>query len=629
METVKELIHGSVGLLGNNGIASAEFSRPHYPTCVVYFGERSSKYHRDLLEDITRGWGGNADYIKFYTVENVDSRNIKDALSGSDLTAFDVKTQITDLLSSQNVFTDMTRIALYCVVDTTDVKSAEEFGKWYSTINFVEDTIGVSTLSMLMVILNESLQMTALAKGIKNKIRDLYQDENVGGKNTHLYDSVFVFGNRLKNGSFIKIDPTESDYANFNLFADIVLLTNTRCPDYNDRRAHLYGSGKPALTAAYGFVQKPMAEIVMISLTIIMSKLKGLLATQTVDADMLTNALEINKGRSEVYERFYSEIKELLPPREFMNWLPGKATPDRTFDEFNRTTDGCLQKFLEQNHFEVVDAELLNRSDFVTKEIVALLSGALNAAQLVNGISNEVRRTVFDKAEIALGNPDKLQVQAAIDMKVKKAIAIELRAKSNDALTAAVQKAETCMEQFKQLCSELEKMFAVGEEGTRKNLTTFYGDKIQRYFNDTSKLNALFQSILKIENDKAAMLQILLEAIEVFFESDPVYKLSFSEELIERLGNVDTEKRAQEFIGQELIKNLDERVSYFSKHVFQTRTFEAYLLNTKGTNNNLLFRYLNDRAIPPEVTRTFFNTCNNDMAESIWFYACSVDNLSL
>jgi hypothetical protein len=115
----------------------------------------------------------------------------------------------------------------------------------------------------------------------------------------------------------------------------------------------------------------------------------------------------------------------------------------------------------------------------------------------------------------------------------------------------------------------------------------------------------------------------------VFFESDPVYKLSFSEELIERLGNADTEKRAQEFIGQELIKNLDDRVSYYSMHVFHTRTFEAYLLNTAGTNNNLLFRYLSDRAIPPEVTRTFFNTCNNDMAESIWFYVCSEDNLSL
>lgn len=629
METIQELIYNSVGLLRKNNISSANFLKPHYPTCVVYLGKHSSKYHHDLLEDITRGWGGNADYIKFYTIEDVNSMEIKDMLSGNNLTTVDVKTQITDLLSSQNVFADMTRIALYCIIDTTDVESAEEFERWYSTISFVENTIGVSTLSMLMVILNESLQLTTPAKNIKNKIRDIFQDENICEKNTHLYDSVFIFGNRLKNGSFIKIDPTESAFVNFNLFADVVLLTNTRCVDYNDRRAHLYGCDKPALTAAYGFVQKPMVEIVMVSLTIIMNKLKELITTQTIDADILTNALEINNGRSAFYERFFSEIQELLPMNEFMNWLPGKVSPDKTFEEFNKSTDGCLSKFLEQNHFEVVNAELLNRSDFITTELVSLISNALNAAQLINGISNEVKKTAFDRAEIALGDPNKLQAQPAIDVKIKKEIAIGLRSESDHALNIAVQRAESCMGQFKQLCAELEKMFAVGEEGTRKNLTNFYGDKINRYFNDTSKLKALIKNILKIENTKKDMLQILEKTLEELFESEPVYKLSFSEELIERLGNADTEKRAQEFIGQELIKNLDDRVSYFSKHVFQTRTFEAYLLNTEGNNNNLLFKYLNDRAIPPEVTRTFFDTCNNDMAESIWFYTCSIDNLSL
>jgi len=408
-----------------------------------------------------------------------------------------------------------------------------------------------------------------------------------------------------------------------------VLLTNTRCDDDNRRRAHLYGSDKPALTAAYGFVQKPMAEIVMITLSIILNKLKELTANQSVDADGLMKALKIDKGRSEVYDQFYSVIKELLPSNEFMNWLPGKATPDRTFDEYNRASDGCLQAFLEKNHFEVVFTELLNRNDLLVKEILGLLSKQLNAAQLINGVPTGVRETAYDKAEIAFGTPDKLQVPTAIEMKVKKHIAEGLRSKTDESLTLAINKAEKCMTQFKQVCSEHERMFAVGEEGTRKNLTAFYGERIQRYFNDFSKLTALFVSILKIDNSKADMLQILLKTIEAFFSSDAVYKLSFSEELIARLGNVDTEKRAQEFIGQELIKNLDDKVSFYSMHVFQPRVFEAYLLNTEGTNNNLLYKYLNDRELPPEVSRTFFNTCNNDMAESIWFYVCSVDNLSL
>lgn len=629
METVKELIHGSIGLLRNSGISSVNFSRPHYPTCVVYFGERSAAYHERLLEDILCGWGGNVEYIRFYTVRDVDSGSLCDARSGEEITPFDVKTQMTDLLSAQNVFEDMSRVALYCIVDTTDISSAEQFQQWYSMIGFVERTLGVSTLSMLMVILNESLQCTEIANTIKNQIRDTYRDADFGGANHHLYDAVFVLGNRLKNGSFVKINPDEDGNFSLKLFADIVLLTNSRCDDYNSRRSRLYGSEKPALTAAYGSVQKPMAEIAMITLGIILNKLKELTATQSMDAQALMNALRIDKGRSEVYEQFYSDIKGLLPADDFMNWLPGSAAPDSTFEEYNRATDGCLQAFLEKNHFETAANELLNRNDLFMKEMLDILAGELNAAQLVNGIPAGIREAAFDKAEIAFGNPDKLQVGAAIKGKVQRRIAEGLRAKIDEALQTAVRKAENCMEVFRQICSEQEWLFSVGEEGTRKNLTAFYGERIQRYFNDHSKLTNLFARLFKINNSKADMLQILLKTIETFFESDAVYKLSFSEELIERLGSVDTEKRAQEFIGQELIKNLDDKVGLYSQHVYQSRIFEAYLLNTEGANNNLLYRYLDDREIPPEVSRTFFNTCSNDMAESIWFYVCSEDNLSL
>lgn len=629
MENVEALIQNSVALLRNNGLTDVNFSKPHYPTCVVYFGERSSRYHRELHGDITRGWGGNTDYIRFYSLNHSDSREFTELLSGTPVTELEVKKQITEMLSAQNVFAEMNRIALYCLIDTTDLKTAEDFAKWYLALSVVEEIISVPTLSMLMVVLNESLQFEQIANEIKNKIRELYQENHAGGLNKHLYDSVFIFGNRLKNGSFVKHDPTDSTYKNYNLFADLILLTNTRSEDYTIRRSRLYGSNKPALTAAYGFVQKPMAEIVTITLTIILKKLKEMTNRQTIDAEQLMKALQIRNGRSEVNERFYAEIKDLLPAMDFVNWLPGKTEPDQPFDLFNQKTDGCLQKFLEQNHFEVIAVELLNRNDLIIHELLKLISQDFDAAQLNNGVPSEARQIAFDKTEIALGNPDKYNVEKAIELKMKKVIANELRTKSDEALDLAIRKAKICMEQFTQLCSELELCSAVGEEGTRRNLTAFYSEKIQRYFNDTSKLNALFRNLLQINNDKVAMLRILLRTLEVFFESDPVYKLSFSEELTDRLGYVDTERRAQEFIGQELIKDLDDRISFYSMNVFQTRIFEAYFLNTRETTNNLVYKYLHDRPAPPEVNRTFFNTCNNDMAESIWFYHCSTDNLSV
>ena len=628
METVKDLIRDSVGLLRSNSLTSINFSKPHYPACVIYFGNRSAQFHGGLLENLLRGWGGGAEYIKFYTIENTENKKITD-VSGGELSETDVKTQITEMLAAQNVFSDMTRVALYCVIDTTEVTAPEIFKDWYCLINYLEGLIGVSTLSMLTVVLNESLQLTESAQGIKNRILDMYHDETLGGINSHLYDSVFIIGNRLKNGSFIKIFPSESDYANFNLFADLILLSNTRGEDYNTRRSRLYGNEKPAMTAAYGMVQKPMAEIVMIILGIILEKLKELAANQSVSQELLMEALGIDKGRAEVYENFYSDIKALIPGNEFMNWLPGKNAPDKSFEEYNRATDGGLQAFLEQNHFDVVKTELLNRNEITVRDIAGRFSNVLNAAQLINGVPVTVRDTVYDKAEIAVGSPDRLQVQAAIQAKVKLQITKGLRQKTDAALNEAIDKAKKTMDDFSRICSEHERMFAIGEEGTRKNLAAFYGERIRRYFNDTSKLNELFAAVLKIGNNRDSILKILINAIEAFFGSDPVYKLSFSEEFMTRLGNIDTEKRAQEFIGQELIQNLDDKIGFYSKYIFHGRTFEAYMLNTEGTNNNLLYWYLKDKEIPPEIARTFFNTCNNDMAESIWFYVCSEDNLRL
>lgn len=629
MDMVKDLIGKSIGLLRDNSISSTNFSRPLYPACVFYFGERTALYHNELFIDITRGWGANADYIKFYKIADTDEKTIFGVSDGERLSVDDVRMQITDLLSSQNVFADMTRIALYCFIDTTEVKSPKEFSKWYMMINYIEELLGVSTLSMLTVILNASLQFTEAANAFTKKLCELYRDENIGGANTHLYDSVFVLGNRLKNGSFVKFDPEKSEYENYNLFADIVLLSNTRDNDYNTRRAQLYGSNKPAITAAYGYVQKPMAEIVMISLTIIVDKIKQLLPSQKLDADILMNALGISDGHSKIYDGFYSGIKDGLPAADFINWLPVPADSKKTYDENNEATYGCLDMFVSQNHLAMVKNELLTHRDTIADNLDTMLSDSLNAARLSGGASVEIRNFSFDKAETALGSTENMSSSAAIEIKVKKEIAAALREITDFAVTKAVKQAKECIGAFQQISSELERMFAVGEEGTRRNLIAFYGEKINRYYSDVNKQQELLDRLLNINNRKEDMLGILYNELKQLFESDPVYRLPFSEELAERLGAIETEMKAQEFIGDELIRNLDDRIGYYSKHIFRVRVFEAYFLNTSGSSNNLLFKHLNERPIPPEVMRTFFNTCNNSIVESIWFYICSTDNLTL
>ncbi len=634
MKTVKELIHASTALLTNNGIGSSNYSKPKYPTCVVYFGKRSQLYHDELIGDVTRGWGGNTDYVKFYVIEDVESKVLKNVLSGEELSDEDVRAQITGLLSSQDVFSDMRYVSLYCVMDTTDIKDVSEFEKWYMSVQYLEKLIGVPTTSMLMLILNQSLNLAENAKLITKKLGELYASPELGRENTHIYDSVFILSNRLKDGSFKIYDPqmdgnasSTLSYKNFNLLGNVILLSNTRDPDFDSRKHKLYGNDKPAVIASYRYLQKPMKEIVMIALSSILEKLKEMILTYNIDADILGKALNITSGRSKLHEEIYTSIKEYLPNNDFINYLPGKRESVGSFVDVDRSSYGCLQMFIEQNHLKIVKEKLASNKEYEYRTIVSMLSSNLNAAQLVNGIHADVRKTTYSNAEMGLANTDRMNVFQSIDIQVKQMIADELKVLIDKAISQSIDKATMCMDAFRALCVEFENAYAVGEEGTRRNLKSFYVDKINRYYSDINKVKALLVKLLNIDNGKTEMLQVLNDELVRLFESDAVYKYSYAQELMARLGRAGNEREIQEQIAKELIEGLENRTCYYTNSTYHGRVMEAYMLNTSDNEDSLTVKYLNARSDEGGITRTFFNTCSNDAAESMWFYHCTLDNL--
>lgn len=630
MENLRELLHQAVGLLKNQDIMGRDFSRPYYPVCVLYFGKTAARYHPELLSDIRLGWGGGVEQMRFYVIKDVDTLDFKDPDLQNEISNQAFQEQLTLLLSQQNIFEDMSRLALYCIIDTTDLKSGEEFASWYLALERIKTVIGVPILSMLMVILNEGIEYTENAAKIKMKIGELYRNKDIGEVNSHIYDSVFIFANRLKNGAFIMLDPSDDAYIDYNLFGDTLLLTNSSDSDYQKRRARLYGRNKPALTAAYGHVQKPMYEIALITLRSITKRILELIDSQMITADLLAAALKISNGRSEIYEQLYSEIKTCLPAGDFISLLPGKVTAGLSYLEADRISDGCLPAFLESNHFQILKSEMTSRKEALGNNIAKLLFANLNAAGLSHGLPAQTLKAVFLRAEIGLFDADNLNLSAAIEVKVKAKIAEYMKEIINQALENAGEEAKVCYNAFRSIIADLDMIFASGEEGIRCNLTSTYLHKVQRFYNDGNKLNSLFRNIFLLSNQRSDILDHLLNAMQSCFNSDDDYKLSYFGELSKRLGHLADTRQAQEFIGNELINNLSERISFYSRNTFQERILEAYFLNTNtqtGENKNLLNKYLSDREIPPEVERTFFNTCNNDKAESIWFYILSEDNL--
>ncbi|MDR0513633.1 MAG: hypothetical protein LBG81_00535, partial [Coriobacteriaceae bacterium] len=509
MNTVKDLIRSSVELLRNRSLTNASYSKPHYPVCVVYLGLRSALFHDELMTDLARGWGGNIDFMCFYTLENPGSTQLCPLASGKGdrgteavpLATETLQGQLTAMMSAQEAFADMSRIALYGVLDTTGLQAASDLREWYGALERIKEMMATPTLSMLMVVLNESLQHAVAAKEMKQELLALYRENNTGTKG-HRHEAVLVLGNKLRNGAYINLDPTAGYYVNYNLFADIILLSNTRGSDYGERRACIYGNNRPGMTAAYGFVQKPMEEIAMVALDAVLEKLKERLDDRPVDSEGLMGMLDIERGRSKLYESFYERIKGLLPTNEFLEWMPGRLGKEATFAECDCMSDGCLQAFLDQNHFAELDAALRDLEESIAKELDAGLCQGAQAARLKNGVNRTTRDEAYGKAELAFAAPERLQVFAGIEAKSRQHVVRFLRTKTDEAIDEAVRKAQQTLSEFQDVCMEQQRMSAIGEGEMLRNLSEFYGTKAQRSYSDENKSGRLLEQVLRPGNSR-------------------------------------------------------------------------------------------------------------------------------
>ena len=631
MKNIGDLINQAAASLKNKDIKGRDFSRPHYPACVLYFGKRSARHHAKLSDGLMDGWGGGASRIAYYVVDDATELRFAEAASARDVPVDEVLGSIAGLLSAHEVFDDMSRVAVYCLIDTAGVGSAEEFEQWYMAIEKIKKLTGAALFSMLIVILDDGIKCAGKALLIKNKLHDIYKSKEPGPENSHLYDSVFVIGSRYRNGGMACSGAGSEPCTGYDMLAGVILLANSRESDYNKRRMHLYGSNKPALTAAYGCVEKPVREIALITIRALLKRVLESIERHPADADSLALALTIKNGRSGIYDKIYSSIKPRLPREaEFITLLPGKVAAGFSYEDADRASDGCLSAFLDMNHLKIIEEELESSREDLESSIAGLLSKNLNAAQLHDGLPLKAVETALARAETGLAGDESCNVCLVIEVKAKKRIAEMMREATKKAIGAAAEGAKACYDAFKLINHEIDMQNTILEEGTKRNLLSTYEPKVQRAFSDRAKLDSLANRMLAIGNDKSMILDILLEATEELFAGDEDYRLSYFDELTKRLGHLSDTMKAQEYVGDELIKNLGDRVSFYTNSILQERIFEAYLLNTgaaAGASENLLVRHLEDRPKPPEAQRTFFNTCSNDRAESIWFYALSEDNL--
>lgn len=631
-----KLILPACNLLKNKRIQDHNFEKPKCPTCIFYLGENSEKYYSEMHNDLVRGWGDSALYIRHIKIDTPD--NIADSmydLQGNKISISMLKQQITDMMSNSNVFDDMNFVNVYCLLETSKM-NAEVFEKWYSFILEAQKHLLVTLRSTLMVILNQSLDQINLSNEIRERLLSLYNSNQYSSEKTHIYDAVYLFSNRLKNGQYIKLDTDSKEYIDYNLFADLILLTNTQNSETSRRIEKLYNKKIPAFTAAYSNLSKPIRDIVMITLkkclNIVRTSIDNSDSNGDISDDLISQILNFNNGTTPFIENFYrTHIEPTLSSFDALQYLPCETSClNMSYKAANERTLDCLDIFVKENYFlssqKIIDVNKSELMKQIKKQIADRMTVSQQKAfQFYTGdIETIVKSLLLTETTIdeARGN-----VTDTIRLKIKRNVVNQLIPIIVDALNDVKINAQNSKRLFSDLYQNVNLMISGTEDGLRYNLQSYYENIVELYYMDHNKVAEITKAILSGCNTYEEMLEALKKELESIFKSESVYSMSFIDELVSRVGALGDTINIGDLITRELIDKLDNKLALYSYNTYNERYFEAYFLNTLQNNKNSLFSSLQAREKNIGISVTYQNTLSNDMVESIWFYKCTEDNV--
>lgn len=644
MEKIEDLFKESANMLREYGFENNSYQRPYFPASVIYYGERSKLHHKEILRDISDGWGkDNAENIKFYCIQDTVDHTITDVLSNETVTAKDIMVQYRKLMESERLFVELSSISTYFIFDSSKVDNADQFEKWYREFEYFNSLFGgnVPMKSMLIILLDESFECLDKAHSFRIKLLDLFKSSDCGIADAHIYDSVFVLSNKRNRKGYESFDPTSSSYENNNLLGDLILLTNTNENDLSLRNSSIYGSGILARTVAHGYIEKPNVEIISVVLSVVFDKMKEILNSnenKILKSDELRLALGVDKQKSAIIESIYGEIKDQLPKQDFINYLPNFDSGDDSYAVLDKKSYGCLSGFLKENHFEIIEEKIKNGRPNYKNTYEGLMQKYLSVNQITDvqvvddeelykrpDAYNELKEGIEDLIKLYPSNETN-NVSTVIQFKTKSKIVEQIIPVINEAFSDSIRKAISTMSAFNSLYNAFNNYVAYSiDEETRKNIEKFFEHKISLYFNEKDRKQDLFNRLMLIGNSTQDMLKVLFDELRTIFTYDQDFKKPLIVLLALILAGLGPNS-VTDFIVNALVRDIDKKILLGSDGKF-IKKLEVYFINTNNSSNAGLLDAISKLHLEDGEIRTIYNTSADNYFESIFVYDCSEHNM--
>lgn len=658
MTSVNDLVAAAMGDLqsGRSGRLAA-FSSPNSPACVFYFGERSQSFHADVERGLRDAWGGASRHVCYAVVPDAvafetaasdsDAVPFVDASSGKAFSINDLQRRVMDMMCAGGYFSDATHCEIYCVLDTTGL-TGDAVRQWYMTLNGIKAVLaGVDINAMLIALLNESLGRSNAGE-VKGTLRAIYEDSEIAGPNRHLYDCVFLYGNYTKSGWSKLLDGFDPQrHGERDIVPDVIALTNSVGEDRASIRRALYDNGgRPAITAAFKYVDKPCRDIVVISLRHIVEALSARMdesAGRALDDDAIDRALGIQGSRSAIVEGCMPLIDEVLARYQgFERHLPclnsDVSVASLPFGQADQETGGCLRQFVDHNHLHDLMHGGAGSLEGLDHQIADHMVSALDAGQLLSLNEQTLARKIEHAFTDVIPSEESIASRKVAD--AVKLLLVGRVAQSVRDITLAVVRhlrvqAEQAVSAFNRITQDVAYISAERQQGVHIKVDSFYSKVVSSFFANPQLCVTLLRKLLSIGNDEQNMLDVLREeALLPLFESayggQCVFALGFMDELVLRLTDGHDPNAAVHLVGQELVDNVGDYIGFKTLETIPQRIMEAYLLYVDDDVTSAagkLCQYLDRFDLKPGVSRVFHDASLQDSATSIWFYPLETRHL--
>ncbi len=523
-------------MIDNDQVSQGMLGRTeaNYPMAVVCLGTHTAETLGEKIQkQILSIWPAYKNALLFLDADNKgEELRIKEMGREEVLTLEEVQDKVSALFEENGYFKNYTRLQVFYIWNTVG-SSAEEFSEKLELIEKMEKVLAFpNQVPVFCVALDERIGKEAKAAALRNQMADLLEN----GQLDQTVPCVYLVGNKNSMGSLM---PKEDYFG--AVFADLVVLADGADPYVSSTVIH---SG--IKTVGYATVQKPSEDIAkasVFSLLKQMSELRNMkkIASEHLEAEEIAGLAErlgIQKdGKFFMIDPYIDAAEKEFPTSEVLNAFPRRSCEDLdleelTAEEVDEQTFGAWSSYI-QTIVSKIESEIVSgfqRENDFQETFLNYLLETFSRAELIWLSANTEEIESYLQKDYTKHNRQKVIDSLKEEVAVKVSQNEAVREAILDVIRTAGENAREFMNMWNELVTTETMMLK------QQDIAPFYEQKVQNYIDlNGERIAKEFQKICSGKE----LMDFLKKEISGLIKGDKIFKASFEDELIQRLGQKD------------------------------------------------------------------------------------------